>query len=208
MSADLVILAPDKNMEAALRGIISRNESVGIPPISFDLFVHPERDPGCLHRAHDFLRPFLGSYDHALVVFDRIGSGQETLASTDLETTVLGKLSNSGWGDRAKVLVIDPELEVWVWSDSPHVADCLGWRERPDDMRSWLAHQQLWPLRDAKPHDPKHAVELVLRQVGRPRSSAIYGQLASTVSFQRCTDIAFRSLIATLQKWFRGQQHA
>ena len=26
-------------------------------------------------------------------------------------------LSRNGWADRTKAIVIDPELEVWVWGD-------------------------------------------------------------------------------------------
>jgi hypothetical protein len=53
-----------------------------------------------------------------------------------------------------------------------------------------------------KPFDPKLAVEQVLRQAGKPRSSAIYEQLARRVSLQRCTDPAFVKFTTVLQKWF------
>lgn len=42
---DLVVLVPDKNMEASLRGLLSRCAALGLRDVTFDLFVHPERDP-------------------------------------------------------------------------------------------------------------------------------------------------------------------
>ena len=54
---DLILLVADKNMEASLRGLLSRFQSRRFRQVAFDLYVHPERDPGCLLRAHDFLRP-------------------------------------------------------------------------------------------------------------------------------------------------------
>ena len=43
---DLIILVADKNMEFAVRGILTRLEALGIRDITYDLYVHPERDPG------------------------------------------------------------------------------------------------------------------------------------------------------------------
>ena len=104
--------------------------------------------------------------------------------------------------DWAEVLVIDPELEVWVWSDSPHVASSLGWTERSGDLRAWLTEQGLWPTNEAKPPDPKAAVEAVVWHVQTPRSSSIYRKLATNVSLHRCTDASFNRLLGILRTWF------
>ena len=47
---DLVILAADKDMEHAPSGLLARPRALGIRPIAFDVFVHPEHDPGCALR--------------------------------------------------------------------------------------------------------------------------------------------------------------
>ena len=52
---DLILLVADKNMEASLKGLLTRFRSLKLRQVTFDLYVHPERDPGCLLRAHDFL---------------------------------------------------------------------------------------------------------------------------------------------------------
>ncbi len=201
---DLVCLVADKNMEASLRGLLSRFQSLHIREVIFDLFRHPERDPGCLLRSHDFLQPFAGQYEHALVLLDQKGCGREETERTVLETDIEGRLGGTGWGDRSVAVVIAPELENWVWSDSPHVDRALGWEDRTIPMRSWLQEKGLLPAGSTKPSEPKRAVELVLRTVRMPRSSAIYLDLAQTVSTERCTDPAFAKLRRCLREWFPG----
>ncbi|MFH0899902.1 MAG: hypothetical protein V2A73_04660 [Pseudomonadota bacterium] len=196
---DLLCLAADKNLEAALRGLLARPAALGLNAVDFDVLVHPRRDPGCYHEAHGFLQPFRDRYHHALVVFDRAWEGAPAQNPLVLEQNVRQRLGNDGWGD---VVVIDPEIEVWVWSDSPHVEDCLGWRGRNPDLRTWLHSQGLWTAGRAKPDDPKEAVDRALRAVRIPRSSAIYGNLARLVSVARCTDDSFAKFCACLRQWF------
>jgi hypothetical protein len=45
---DLVVLAADKNTEFTVRGLLdSRTAALGIRRVVFDVYPHPERDPGC-----------------------------------------------------------------------------------------------------------------------------------------------------------------
>jgi len=118
---DLMILVADKNMEESIAGVCNRPEALGIRPFSHQILVHPGRDPGSLSEGVEFLRPFQRQFAHALLIFDRVGSGRETHSRIELETALEEQLAISGWGERAGVVVIDPELEAWVWSDSPHV---------------------------------------------------------------------------------------
>jgi hypothetical protein len=60
---DLVCLVADKNMEAALRGLLERHQALRLRQLSFDLQVHPRRDPGCYNAAHEFLQPLRASYE-------------------------------------------------------------------------------------------------------------------------------------------------
>lgn len=203
MSArDLAVLIADKNIEGALRGLLSRPRSLGLREISCDFYVHPERDPGCRLRGHDFLRSFAHRYTHALIVFDREGSGRDVERAA-LEREVEGRLSSSGWEDRAAAVVIDPELEIWVWTDSPHVEKVLGW-QAPEPMKDWLRQKGWLPEGETKPSQPKAAVEEALRLARKPRSSSIYNQLAQQVSTGGCVDPAFLKLRQTLSRWFSG----
>lgn len=125
MPKDLIVLTADKNTEYGIRGLLSRSASFGVRSIQLDIFVHPHHDPGCAREAQDFLRPFLRYYRHALVMFDSVGSGRETLSAEALSAEVRGRIAASGWGDRAEVIVLDPEIEVWVFPTSGQVERCL-----------------------------------------------------------------------------------
>ncbi len=199
---DLLVLAADGQMEFAVKGLLTRGEAIGFRDIAVDIHIHPAKDPGCFLRGHDFLRPFYRQYRHALVMFDRDGCGQEALPREELETSLEQRLSSSGWGDRAAVIVLDPELEVWVWSDSPQVDVVLGWADRTPRLAEWLQAEGYLKSGQAKPDRPKEALEHALRLARKGRSSAIFLQLSQQVSVNRCTDPAFRKLKAILQQWF------
>ncbi|MGC8794699.1 MAG: methylation-associated defense system protein MAD4 [Bryobacteraceae bacterium] len=199
---DLILLVADKNMEAVMAGLLDRPQSLGIRSISFDIFVHPRRDPGCLTSADDFLRPFSSAYRYALVLFDHEGCGRESTPAETLADEVKTRLENAGWPGRTEVVVLAPELEVWAWTDSPHVARSLGWTDRTPPLREWLADRGYWPPEETKPAQPKAALEAALREVRKPRSSAIYGDLARSVSLKGHTEPAFLRLIHALQRWF------
>jgi hypothetical protein len=201
---DVVCLVADENMRQALLGMLSRHQALGIRQIRHDIPVHPLRDPGCRTRSPDFLQTYLHRASHALVLFDHEGCGRDPEPREAIEVEVEARLHRSGWGERAAVIVIDPELESWVWSDSPHVSTLLGWADRTPDLLTWLRqHENKYLDADhVKPARPKEAVEAVLRTVRQPRSSVLYRELARKVSLERCTDPAFGKLSATLQRWF------
>lgn len=205
-SHDLVVLVADKNMEFAVKGILGRAPAMGIrEPISV-VHVHPEKDPGCLLRGHEFLSLFHNQYAHALILLDFEGCGEERSARETVETSIEKRLSQSGWGGRAAAIAIDPELEMWIWSDSPQVDAVLGWQGRSPDLRSWLKVKDFLQEGQSKPKRPKEAMELALRTVRKPRSSSLYSQLARQVSLERCVDPAFVKLKTTLQTWFSDSQ--
>lgn len=198
---DLVVLVADKNMEAVATSLLSRSQDLGIRHLSFDIFVHPRRDPGCLNEAHDFLHPFRSVYRFALVMFDHEGCGREEVPAEQLADEMKQRLEGSSWASRAEVVILDPELEVWAWSDSPDLPRIIGWSE-PVSLREWLTEQGAWLSDRAKPQRPKEALETVLRFVRRPRSSALYGELARSVSLEGRTEPAFVRLTTALRRWF------
>ena len=200
--ADLIVLVEGKDDESVIRTLLNdRTGSIGIRAIRFDIEVHPRRGPGCINEGHTFLRPFVTQYSHALVLFDRVGSGHEALDALELERIVTSRLTGTGWGDRAAAVVIDPEVEVWLWSASPHVDACLGWAGRTPSLRQWLEAKGQW-LGTPKPPDPKTAVAMALGEVRISRSSSIYSEIASRASLDRCQDQSFARLKASLKRWF------
>jgi len=199
---DLVVLAADKSMQLALRGIVSRHESLRIRAVSFNVLLDIENDPGCYLNGPDFLRSQINRYARALLVLDRHGCGREQDSREELERRLESRLSESGWGDRAAAIVIDPELEVWVWTDSPHLTSALAWKEPRPPLRTWLRSKGFWAEGSLKPHAPQEALELVLRTTGKRRTSALFESLAQRTSLDRCSDPAFVKLKSTLKMWF------
>lgn len=201
-SKDLVVLVPDDGYVKVLANMLARPDALGIRPVRVDIEFHAHRDPGCLRESADFLRRYHTVHDHALVCFDRDGCGKEKLEPQELEQRVERQLARNGWDARAEVVVVDPELEAWVWADSPHVAACLGWSKQRQGLREWLAQEGLWRRSRNKPSDPKEAFQAALRKVRKRKSNAIFGELAGRVHFDGCTDRAFCKLRRILRRWF------
>ncbi|MBM4048628.1 MAG: hypothetical protein FJ279_26290 [Planctomycetes bacterium] len=199
---DMIVLVADRNMEAAVRGILGRHEALGIRPVHADIRRHPEKDCGCRVAGVEYLSPFVNQYEHAMLMFDLEGCGEEEEPAPNQEAELEEGLRNAGWDDRAAAIVVEPELDVWVWSDSPHVVRELGWWGREPGLWAWLSAKGFGLTAQRKPARPKEALEAALWAARKPRSSAIYQSLAEKVSLAKCTDRAFLKLKATLKRWF------
>lgn len=199
---DLIVLVADRNIQATVTSLLNRYHALGIRQITFDIYTHLHRDPGCRLEAHTFLQPFSNNYTYSMVLFDRQGCGEEIKSREQLEIDVEKKLNLHGWEKRSVVLVLDPELEIWVWNDSPHVSEALGWIKGSAELHDWLIEKGYLVENQLKPQHPKEAMEEILRNVRKPRSSSIYAQLADQVTFKHCIDPCFQKLLLTLREWF------
>jgi hypothetical protein len=198
---DLLVLVPDQEMRATLTGVLTAHHRLQTRKIDlYGPYVDPHHDSGVYLRSQKFLRSYLKLADHCLVVFDRDGCGS-TKPREQLESEVEGRLSQNGWAGRSAAIVIDPELENWVWSDSPQVETVLGW-PTGGKLKTWLVENGYLRSDAPKPRRPKEAFLQAIGIVKTPRSSSIYFQLAQQVSFQRCTDPAFIKLKTVLLQWF------
>ncbi|ADN02167.1 hypothetical protein STHERM_c12260 [Spirochaeta thermophila DSM 6192] len=201
MRVDLVVLVADKDMEVAIQTLLQcRHQALGIREnITFDVYTHPQRDPGVVSDGVNFLRGFAGKCEYALVLFDREGCGREDRSAEELEEKMEEQLRRNGWNrESVSVIVLDPELEIWVWSDSPHVAEVIGLSQ--EELHSIL---QSVPRNElGKPARPKETLKEALRRSTRPFSSSIFGTLAARISLTRCQDRSFKKLRETLQRWF------
>ncbi len=196
---DLVVLVADKNTEMVLRTLLSKRQvPLGIRAVSFDIFVHPRRDPGMYQSAADFLRSLQTGYHYALIVFDREGCGADGNRQ-EIQNKVQDDLNRSDWRGRSAVVVIDPELEAWVFSGSSHVVQVLA---NGDQHTFEEVVRQHGGDVNHKPDRPKEAVEVLLKRCRKPRSSALYGELAEKVSLMQCSDPSFSNLRDILQEWF------
>ncbi len=198
---DLVILVPDKNMELGVTSLLYRHHAIGIREISFDIYCHPQRDPGIYHHSVEFLRQYIRMYDFALIFLDYEGSGKEHKLPDRVKNELKAKLERNGWRSRVEVILIVPELEIWIWVESDEVAKILGWNRYSEIQRRLLKWKLLQPG-NVKPRTPKEAFEKLLFEKGIPRSSSIYSEIASKVDIHQCQDDNFSNLMGTLRRWF------
>jgi hypothetical protein len=200
---DLVVLVPDRNIEYTIKGILKRTQSLRIRSVKFEVNVHPTHDPGCFNDGPDFLRFAVNQARYALIALDYEGSGQEhNMSREEMEDDLEKRLADTGWSGRSAVVVIEPELENWVWSDSPHVDTALGWTGREPPLRKWLMQHAHLKKAEVKPSRPKETLQTALRIAGKSRTSKLYATLAEQVGLDSCVDPAFLKLKAILQKWF------
>ncbi|CUU34601.1 MAG: hypothetical protein K6U12_08260 [Armatimonadetes bacterium] len=171
MKKDLVILVADRDMEQTLLGLLSRPKALAIREISFDIFIHPEHDPGVFLQGADFLRSLADQYCFALAMLDREGCGQERRSPEELENDLQARLESAGWEGRCAVVVLNPELEAWVFSSSTHVAEVIA----SGDTELYERKVSATPKNSlGKPERPKELMESLLREKRIPRSSSLY----------------------------------
>lgn len=205
MRGDLFVLVSDQDMLQAVEGLLSRPKSLNMAPVSFEVRRHPGRDSGCRISAADYLRAFVESYRYAIVMFDLDGSGSHR-SRIETQQEVDRGLNLRGWEQRSKCIVIEPELEAWVWSRSERVPEVLGWLGRYTELQAWLHEQGLWPEHSHKPPNPKEAMRRTMQRTRSRRSPRKFFELASRASVRGCEDPSFGEFKRTLRTWF--PQHA
>lgn len=206
---DCVFLLADGNMEAVFKSFLGRAQchlSLRTRAIDFDPrtdIVSGVNDPRTYTQAHELLRLYQRTHRHAVIVLDKEWDGSPPTAD-DIRNYIGRNMVACGWeAERFEVIVIEPELENWIWQDSPNVAAAFAYRgDQP--LRQWMREQNppLWANGHAKPARPKEAVEAVLRMTRTPRSSAIYARVVERVSIRRCSDPAFALMCESLRRWF------
>lgn len=211
---DCLFLVADKNMESMLKGFLSRENfhlSLSCAPFVFDprqdlVVAHGQNDPGLYTRANALLQPYARSHRHVIVMVDVDWDGSP--GHEMIKRVIQSHIVNAGWIDGSGcAIVIAPELENWVWQDSIHVCNSLGYDNGFQQLRSTLEANGYWNAHDSKPHRPKEAMEWTLKQAKIPRTSSIFSQLAALVSFRGCVDPAFQNLLIALRCWFPTQDN-
>lgn len=207
---DLLFLVADKNMAEAVGGLLERDQIhniVGCGRFGFDArrdikVAVGQNDPGLYVRANELLRPLAADYMRAVVIVDEEWDGSP--GADGIERALRGHLTDAGWTEATSLaLVVQPEADVWLWSDSPHSATVLGWASW-GELRPSLERQGFLTAGRTKPERPKEAAEWALRNCGKkaPRSAALYRQVSSQVSINRCQDNALLRLLGALRAWF------
>ena len=208
---DLFVVVADLDAENAIKTLLrDRQKALEIrvtfdpaPPPQGDLLRYVGHDSGCYRNAADLLRAPQRTHRNALLCFDRHGCGADESGREQIEAQIEQRLHASGWAPgSAAVVVLEPELEAWVWADSPHVAAVLGWQDERNELRPYIEAKGVWDKAATKPRDPKEALRRALRKKRQAGGAPLFARLASKVSVERCQDPAFRKFRSVLKQWF------
>jgi hypothetical protein len=129
-------------MRASFEGFLTRNgfhHSLGCGAFLFDsrsdiVVASGDNDPGLYVRGHELLRPFLSSHRYAVLVLDALWDGSP--GAINIKKHLTERVLATGWKDDCfQVIVIEPELENWIWQKNEHVARELGF----DDLDEMTA---------------------------------------------------------------------
>ena len=200
---ELVVVTADNQQKRTVATLLlERWRALGIRQLAINAdsdIYSLQNDPGVFHRAGGFLAVFAQQYEYALVLIDAEWEGGPASAEK-IEAKIQNDLNSNGWEGRSAVVVIDPELEIWVWSTSLHVPRLFGtdW----ETIKDMGYRTNYWQEGETKPSRPKELLEEVLRRTRKRRSAALYQQLARKVGLKRCQDGSFRRFREILQGWF------
>lgn len=188
-------------MKQVLKGFLSRQPHLrlGCGEFSIDsdreILVELTRDAGVYGKAHEVLRLYEYSHEHAVAILDAAWDGNP---GTDAIKQHISQRMAEGWKEFA-VIVIEPELEAWLMKENGHLARIF---RCPENYREILAAADLWPKGSTKPPDPKEALEYLRRRRKAPIGNPEFGKLAQAMSVERCQDPAFLQLRDKLREWF------
>ena len=107
----------------------------------------------------------------------------------------------AAWAKHGKAIVIEPEVDVWLWGSDNKLREILNW-PLPGSIRDWLRGQGFQFTNDGKPLRPKEALDAMRAVHKQPRSSAMYEKVTRQISLKRCGDAAFVRLRMQLKAWF------
>lgn len=197
---DLAVLVADKNMDFAMRGILGRPKSIGIRVVSYGITPHGGRAEGVRTSGPETLARLRKEFSHGIMMLDWEGSGSKAESAVALEQELDSRLSPV-WGNEAKAIVIEPELDVWIWGSDNALVRILHWQDS-QSIRAWLAERGHEFDGRQKPVRPKEALEDLMVQLDEPRSSNLYQRITKSISLPGCVDPAFNRLTSKLRSWF------
>ena len=204
---DLVILVADGTMKAVFDAFFNRARwDLRLQCAAFDLWPQEDifydplhTDGGVYKSAHELLRPYLNTHTRSVVVLDQQFGGE--LPAEQVRLEILQNLRANGWAqDRCSVIVIDPELEIWLWQDNANVAQAIGFTG--PSLRQHLQQVGKWPVGAAKPLKPKKTMQEFITPRKGLKTKVVYSRIARSVSVTGCTNPAFQLFAGTLRGWF------
>ena len=207
---DLFVYAADADAVAFLNAILNKPEALGIRKIRFDIDRNGGRDSGMIKNGAEFVRTerIKNNYRKVILMWDHHGSGRERRQKPlQVSQEIQDKLDSFTWEDNSATIVLNPELEQWLWHCEQAVAKHFGMAA--EQLQQWCekyAGEQGVPPADIKKQNPKGVFQYImdkcLDRSLKPRDFEEIGRLASIKGLQDCE--SFRKFTKTLQGWFAG----
>ena len=200
---DLLLVTADQDAEFTVNALLKRHlAQFGIGTFTYKVIRNIGRDSGCRTDSVELLRDLQLQYRYAIVLFDFEGCEPPNNAS---KTAVAAKLeqdlSRNGWRGRCKAVLIDPELENWIWTRHDRMARSIGW-PGTDELYGWLAQKGLITPDATKPPRPKESFEAAIDVSDIELSASLFEEIAEGAPLSRCTDPAFLELMGQLAECF------
>lgn len=239
----LLIFAADSECAATLRGFFERprfHASLRCGPIELngvnfnpeqDIRIHPAHDPGVWTDPHTVLQAERNNFQYALIILDAAWVGAPPAAQ--IVSDIEGLVRTRAYWERPRfeVILIQPELEAWIWQRNPHVAEAFEFSGSDAELWRFLEAQALrldndrkkhrfipadplarlppaWPQVAPKPENPKGLVEALSHHCRSGPASGIFNEISSTISVRGCQDLAFLRLRDALRRWFPRRREA
>jgi hypothetical protein len=177
---DLFVLTADADMQAVFWAVLGRFDALGIRPISSGVDRHVNRDPGVFGEGPEFIRRTIpkNDYSHFILALDHHGSGcNKPLA--ECAKALQARMDSCTFKDCSIVVLLDPELEEWLWHDPAAIPCSVVAGTIPG---------------------PKERLRQVFKRKPLPRD---FEQITAGADLQAWNSSpSFRILKTTLQNWF------
>jgi hypothetical protein len=238
----LLILTADNECVATLRGFFERKDfhkSLGCGPIQLagvtfdvekDIRVHPGHDCGVWSDPQMVLFAERKNYAKALIILDEAWEGAPKAENLVSDIEKRAQAEGQWERDRFEVVLIQPELEAWIWQRNIHVAEAFEFPGSDGGLWELLTVQSLaldkrtkkhlfvnldplndvaaWPKNEAKPKNPKGVVEAVSAHCQSGPASGVFNEISAKVGVKHCVDGSFHKLRDALRGWFPEKKGA
>ena len=196
---NLLILCADPSIKVTVETLLAkRKKSLNISDISYELKVHDDRDTGVLNEGLELTRKYRNQFHKFILIFDYDGCGSSE-SPEEIRERLLNQGRSLGFSeDNLELIIINPELEIWVWKNIIHLAKMVGWTE--SQLRDWLKSN--YGIENKKPEKPQAVYRKLLWHRQKPKSADNFRYLAEKISLRNCQEQGFKLFSETLRKWF------
>lgn len=203
---DLCIWVADAETGAFLKALLGRPRALNIREIECDFERHTGRDSGMVTNGPELTRQMKRFYRKTLLVLDYHGCGRENRQpAKQVAEEMQGRLDVVTWQGKSSVVIVEPELERWLWLCESAIAKhfSISAEELRQSCRAY-ADKQGKSLDQIKEKEPKTLLDHICRHHHPrhfgPDNFENIGQHASIKQLQASP--SFQRFHQAMQSWF------